>query len=182
MPDDYAALLDGSKATDTPPPLLRIIEAMLFAGGQPITPELACGAINDLTPEQFRATVDELAKLYKRQDRPYQVRRGPKGYVLALQSQFRFLKERLAGGPKTTKLSQAALDVLSIVAYKQPVNRQEINSLCQQDCAASLRQLVRLGLVAVTADGVYSTTPRFLDLFKLKSLDDMPRTTDLKKI
>jgi segregation and condensation protein B len=74
------------------------------------------------------------------------------------------------------------------VAYRQPVTRQEVESLRGGDSGGVLRQLVRLGLVAVgrgeanAPEVVYSTTARFLALFQLRSLDDLPRTQDLQQL
>ena len=74
------------------------------------------------------------------------------------------------------------MDVLAVVAYRQPVTKQEVDTVRGADSGALLRQLVRRGLVAVyqrpggAGDEVtYGTTPRFLDLFHLASLDDLPR-------
>ncbi|MFL5329293.1 MAG: SMC-Scp complex subunit ScpB [Gemmataceae bacterium] len=186
MPHDageYAAKLQSASAMpESPPPLVRIIEAMLFAGGQPITAQIASAAIRGLTADQFQTTVDELARQYRKQNRPYIVRSDPKGYTLALKPAFQHVKQKLGAKPRTAKLTQPQLDVLSIVAYKQPVARKEIDALCNQDCSSLLRQLVRLGLISVSEKSAYSTTPRFLELFHLKSLDDLPRTLDLHKV
>ena len=83
---------------------------------------------------------------------------------------------------------QVALDTLSIVAYRQPITRQEVDSLRGAASMSVLRQLVRLGLIAVQrgdgaeGEALYGTTSRFLKLFQLGSLDDLPRTQDLQKL
>ena len=110
------------------------------------------------------------------------------GFILALKPAYQGLRERIFGGPREARLSVIALEVLAVVAYKQPVTRNEINSLRGQDSATTLRQLVRLGLIVVerpipgTTEPTYGTTPRFLEVFGLKSLDDLPKTADLQKI
>jgi segregation and condensation protein B len=181
---DYADRLDraGPGEAGTPPPVVRIVEALLFAAGEPLSAETACDIVRGLTAESFRDAVNELSRQYRRQNRPYAVQARPAGYVLALKPSFQGLKARLTGGPREARLSQPALDVLAVVAYKQPVTRGEVDSLRGHDSAALLRQLVRLGLVAVGKDSAYATTPRFLELFGLKSLDDLPQTSDLQKI
>jgi len=96
--------------------------------------------------------------------------------------------ERLYGSTREARLSPAALDVLALVAYRQPVSRQEVESLRGCDSAGPLRQLVRLGLVALQRgeadhrEVLYGTTPRFLTLFQLRSLDDLPRTEELERL
>jgi segregation and condensation protein B len=79
--------------------------------------------------------------------------------------------------------------VLSLVAYRQPITKADIDALRGHDSGAVLRQLVRLGLVAVTRRGesdrrdvCYGTTPRFLELFNLASLDDLPRLGDAEPL
>jgi segregation and condensation protein B len=95
------------------------------------------------------------------------------------------LRERLFGGPREARLNQAAIDVLSAIAYRQPIGRAEIDSLRGADSSGTLRQLVRLGLIAVhqraeagAREVRYGTTPRFLQVFGLAALDELPRLGD----
>jgi segregation and condensation protein B len=171
-----------------PPPAERIIEALLFAGGQPLTAELASQTIRGMDAPAFKAVIDELNRQYRRQARPFVIQSRPEGYVFALKSGFDALRERLTAGPRAAKLTVPQLDVLAAVAYKQPVTRSEVDALRGADSAAILRQLVRLGLIAIqdNVPGVdepaFNTTPRFLEVFGVRSLDDLPRTDDLQKI
>jgi segregation and condensation protein B len=173
---------------EAPPPLLRIIEAMLFVGGAPLTAARACEAIRGLTPEDFQQAVDTLNRSYRSQGRPYQLQMQDHGYVLALRLRFAGVREKLYGGVREARLSQAAVDVLALVAYRQPATRQEIDSLRGADSGGVLRLLVRHGLVALQrGEGEdrevrYVTTQRFLDLFHLRSLDDLPQTQDLQRL
>ena len=161
---------------DVPPPTpLQIVEAMLFIGGPPLTAAKACSAIRGLTEERFRELVDELAKTYRRQNRPYAVQPREAGWVLALRSQYRGIQEKLYGGPKETRLTQPAIDVLSLIAYRQPIAKAEIDTSRGADSGGMLRQLVRLGLVALKRGDGYETTARFLEIFGLRTLDDLPR-------
>jgi segregation and condensation protein B len=175
-------------AAASPPPLSRIVEALLFIGGVPLAPARACEAVRGLTPERLTEVIDELNRDYRRQGRPYRIHVGGTGYELVLLPRFRAVRERLLGSPREARLSPAALDVLSLVAYRQPATRQEIEALRGADCAGPLRQLVRLGLVAVQRGDAgrrevsYGTTARFLSLFQLRGLDDLPRTQDLQQM
>lgn len=173
-------------AEDTPPGVTPIVEAMLFTGGPPLTADRAMTAVRGLTPDAFREAVDALAKKYRNQRRPYAVRPRGDGFVLAARPEFRAVKDRLHGGPREARLSPPALDVLSLVAYRQPVPKADVDALRGADSGPHLRQLVRLGLIAAGRGGArpdgraagYATTPRFLDLFGLTSLDDLPRLAD----
>lgn len=171
-----------------PPPLPRILEALLFVGGAPLTAVRACEAIRGLTPEQFQQLIDLLNRDYRRQGRPYRVRLRDQGYELVLHSRYRNILDRLYGSMREARLSPQALDVLALVAYRQPVTRQEVDSLRGGDCGGPLRQLVRLGLIAVQRgdasqkEVAYGTTTKFLQLFQLRSLEDLPRTQDLRRL
>jgi segregation and condensation protein B len=176
-------------AADLPPSPEQLVEAMLFVGGHPLSADVACAAVRGLTPERFRAAVDALNRRYREQWRPFTIESRGDGFVLAVRPAYRNLRERLFGGPRETRLSQPALDVLSVVAYRQPVGKAEVDAIRGTDSGAVLRQLVRLGLVAVQhrADAAgrevrYGTTPRFLQVFGLASLDELPRLGDSSQV
>jgi segregation and condensation protein B len=166
-----------------PPPLLRLVEVLLFVGGAPLTAPRACEAIRGLTPEQFAELIAELEKQYRNQNRPYRVGRQGEGYELALRPGFTTVRDRLFGTQKETRLSQPMLDTLSLVAYRQPITRQEVDAQRGGDSLGLLRQLLRLGLIAVSRvegskETHYATTTRFLKMFSLKNLEDLPRTKE----
>jgi segregation and condensation protein B len=175
--------------TAAPPPLLRILEALLFVGGDPLTTERAASVIRGLTSEQFSQTLDMLNREYRIQGRPYSIQHKEEGYYLVLRSRYRQISERLYGRTREARLSAAAIDVLSLIAYRQPVTKQEIDSMRGAESGALLRQLVRRGLITIVERGQagrrdvsYGTTARFLELFKLRSLEDLPQTQDLQKL
>jgi segregation and condensation protein B len=175
--------------SESPPTPARIVEALLFVGGPPLTPARAGEIVRNLTVEQFRGIVDDLNREYRRQNRPYVIQANEAGYILALKSQFRAVKERLTGTPREARLTPGALDVLALVAYRQPLNKAEIDSQRGSDSRSPLQQLVRLGLIAVETrpeigpkETAYVTTPRFLELFGLRSLDDLPQTGELQRL
>lgn len=168
--------------SDVPPSPEQLVEAMLFVGGHPLTAAVACSAVRGLTVDRFRAAVDSLNRRYRDQRRPYAIEARDDGFTLVVRPAYRNLRDRVFGGPRETRLSQPALDVLSVVAYRQPVGKGDVDAIRGTDSGAVLRQLVRLGLVAVRhrADATgrevrYGTTPRFLQVFGLTSLDELPR-------
>jgi segregation and condensation protein B len=180
---------DETEVSTAPPTPRQIVEAFLFVGGPALTAERAAEAVRGLSEVHFREIVAELHSDYRRQGRPYAVLAKEGGFVLALRPRFRPVLERLHGTTREARLSQAAVDVLALVAYRQPATRGEVDSLRGIDSAAVLRQLVRHGLIAQVRraeagqrEVAYGTTPRFLELFQLRSLDDLPRTEDLQKL
>jgi segregation and condensation protein B len=189
MPHDDAEGPGAGDAAGAPPPLARIVEALLFVGGAPLTAARACETVRGLTEAQFAECVAALNAEYRGQGRPYAIQPQGPGHVMALRPRFRAVVEKLYGGPREARLSTAAIDVLALVAYRQPATKQEIDTLRGTDCGGLLRQLVRRGLVAVVHRGdadrrevTYGTTGRFLELFKLRSLDDLPQTQDLQRL
>ena len=175
--------------SDVPPSPEQLIEAMLFVGGHPLTAAVACSAVRGLTADRFRAAVDALNRRYRDQRRPYAVEPRGDGFSLAVRPAYRHLRERIFGGPRETRLSQPALDVLSVVAYRQPVGKAEVDAIRGTDSGPVLRQLVRLGLIAVqhraeaaVREVRYGTTPRFLHVFGLASLDELPRLGDAQQM
>jgi segregation and condensation protein B len=170
-----------------PPSPIQIIEALLFVGGPPLTAEHAVEVIRGLTPEQFREAIAVLNRVYRTQNRPYTVEHGPTGYALRVGRRFAGVREKLYGGPREARLTQPALDVLALVAYRQPVAKADVDGVRGMESGGVLRQLVRLGLVAVTATGeakepLYGTTPKFLEIFRLRDLDDLPQLGEPKRV
>lgn len=176
--------------SDEPPPRIdQIIEAMLFVGGPPLTADNASAAVRGLSNEQFHDSIRTLQQRYLKQNRPYAIHPQGNGFQLVVKPAFRSVRDRLFGGPREARLSQPALDILSLVAYRQPVTKAEIDAIRGADSGGTLRQLVRLGLVVIsrrTSDGervvTYGTTARFLTLFHLTSLDDLPRLGDAHRM
>jgi segregation and condensation protein B len=180
--------VDAARNEHAPPPLARIVEALLFVGGAPLTPERACAAVRGLTPEQLTPLIDGLNRDYREQGRPYRVLHRAHGYEMALLPRFRPVLDRLFGSTREARLSPVTLAVLALVAYRQPATKQEVDSLRGVESGAALRSLVRLGLISLQRGEAgqrevsYSTTARFLSLFKLRNLDDLPRTQELQTL
>lgn len=188
-PADSPPLAEPVNEPTVPPTPLQIIEAMLFVGGPPLSAEHAAEAIRGLTPEQFRECIDVLNRVYRSQNRPYAVEHGPTGYVLRVNRRYSGVREKLFGGPREARLTQQALDVLSLVAYRQPVGKTEIDGARGSNSGPILRQLLRLGLITSTesadgesSDSLYGTTPRFLQVFRLRDLDDLPELGESKRV
>lgn len=178
LPPLAEAVVDAT----VPPSPLQIVEALLFVGGPPLTPEQATHAVRGLTPERFRECVDALNGVYRSQNRPYSVVHSPSGYVMRVGSRFAAVREKLYGGPREARLTQPALDVLSLVAYRQPIAKAEIDAARGSDSAGTLRQLVRLGLVASGPTGDYATTAKFLEVFRLRSLEELPELGESSRV
>src|SRR5262249_42716951 len=112
-PEPSASTAAGRTArppeSEPPPSPLRILEALVFVGGAPLTAERACETIRGLTPAQFDDIIDTLNRDYRRQGRPYWIQAQKTGHVLTLRSRFRAVHERLYGGTREARLSPQAI-------------------------------------------------------------------------
>lgn len=149
----------SSSASTSTPTIEQILEAMLFVGGPPLTAATAASAIRGLTEERFHQALQALNRRYRQQKRPYAIVPREEGFVLTLLPSYLPLRERLYGGPRTLRLSQATLDVLAIVAYRQPVTKAEVDALRGQESGPQLRQLLRLGFITMLHRGESLPTP-----------------------
>lgn len=186
-PSTSPPLAEPVNEPTVPPTPVQIVEALLFVGGPPLTAEHAAEAIRGLTPEQFRECIDMLNRVYRAQGRPYAVEHGPTGYVLRVSPRYSGVREKLLGGPREARLTQQALDVLSFVAYRQPVGKMEVDAARGSDCSTILRQLLRLGLIATESESgsgetLYGTTTRFMEVFRLRDLADLPELGEPKRV
>lgn len=166
-----------------------ILEAMLFVGnrdGQPLAAKRAAELMRGVEPEEIPGLVDELNRCYAANGCPYQVASDGAGYRLVLRKAFHPLRSRFYGRIREARLSQAAIDVLAIVAYQQPLNGEQISRLRGKSSGHVLAQLVRRGLLRIERTDAkrrtvqYFTTDRFLALFGLEGLDDLPQSEDLE--
>ena len=136
----------------------------------------------DVDSEFVEREINELNRLYASENRPYEIRLGDGGYRLALREEFERIRHKVYGlGPKEVRLSQEALEVLAVVAYHQPMKQVQVEALGKPGCGGVLRQLVRRELLVVERDAAssreisYRTTERFLSLFGIRNLDELPR-------
>lgn len=164
----------------------QVLEAALFVGGEPLTTRRLVHLLRDEFTTDF---VDEalatLNRTYEAEGRPYEIRLVEGGWQLSLRGEFEKVRHRVYGlGPKEVKLSQEALEVLAVVAYHQPLSAEEIETLGKPAPNGALRQLLRRELVSIERgegrkDIKYRTTDRFLQLFDLQHLDDLPHAEEI---
>jgi len=166
-----------------------ILEAMLFVGnrdGQPLAAKRAAELMRGVEPEEIPPLVDELNRRYAANGCPYHVLSEGAGYRLVLRREFHPLRNRFYGRIRQARLSQAAIDVLAIVAYQQPLTSEQISRLRGKPSGHVLAQLVRRGLLRIERmqtgrrTARYFTTDRFLKLFGLEGLADLPQSEDLE--
>ena len=167
-----------------------ILEAMLFVGhpdGQPLTAAQVSALMRGVRPQEIDEFVKELNEAYASEGCPYFISSAGAGYQFVLRDEFHGLRDKFFGRIRQARLSQAAIDVLSLVAYNQPLGRDEIDKLRGRPSGGVLSLLVRRQLLRLERSEdkprkvKYYTTDRFLDVFGLRTLEDLPRSQELDR-
>jgi segregation and condensation protein B len=165
----------------------RILEAMLFVGSpdnQPLTSREVASYMRGVRAEEIDELVVELNRSYEQEGAVCFIESVGDGYRMVLRPEFHSLRDHFYGRIKEARLSQPVIDVLSIVAYKQPLTRDDVDRLRGRPSGAILAQLVRRRLLRMERPEdkprtpLYHTTERFLELFGLGSLQDLPKSPD----
>jgi segregation and condensation protein B len=176
--------LDDAREDDdaTPVTPAAILEAALFVGlpgGRPISSRALAALMRGVRPAEIDELAVELRDRYAADGCPYEVVSREDGWLLQLRPEFARFGSVLEGRARLVRLDADALDVLSLVAWNQPVPRDRLVELGCDARPAVLRQLVQRGLLELRpavgdAPPTYHTTPRFLEVFRLTSLADLP--------
>jgi segregation and condensation protein B len=165
-----------------------ILEAVLFVGrpdNSPLTSEEIAAVMRGVRPGEIDQLVEQLNDKYDAARRPYRILSEGPGYRLALRAEYDAVREKFAGRLREARLSQAAIDVLSIVAYHPGVTAEEVTRLRGKPSGPILTQLVRRQLLRIERpEGKarplqYHTTDRFLELFNLAGLGELPQQEDV---
>jgi segregation and condensation protein B len=167
-----------------------ILEAMLFVGsaaGEPLTSERVSGMMRGVRPAEIDDLVRDLNERYDADGRPYRVENHGEGFRLVLREPYAPIVDKFYGRNRQARLSAGAIEVLSLIAYNGPQTADDLARLRGRPSGAILSQLVRRQLLRIERDGEnrrltrYHTTPRFLALLGIDSLDDLPRSHDIER-
>lgn len=158
-----------------------IIEGLLFAAGEEGLKPKEIAEILQIDTREVRQLLKEMRQQWNEEGRGLQIVEVAQVFQLTTLSEHRSYFEKLAESPSRSQLSRAALETLSIIAYRQPIIRVDIEEIRGVKCERAIYQLKRKGLVKEVgrAEGVgrpilYGTTRQFLEYFGLKSLDELP--------
>ncbi|MBB76063.1 MAG: hypothetical protein CMJ75_16270 [Planctomycetaceae bacterium] len=166
-----------------------ILEALLFVGhpeNVPLTSQQTADLMRGVEAVEIAGLVEELNALYEDEGSPYSIVSVDSGYRLELRDEFSRLRDKFYGRVREARLSAAAMEVLAIVAYSQPQTRDAIDAARGRASSGLLRQLVRRRLLRMDRPPEsprtphYCTTDRFLQVFGLADLDDLPQSEDLE--
>ena len=172
-------------SVDSIPPKTRI-EALLFSSSSPVNTAKLAGAA-DLERKDVKDLVETLNEEYGREGRAFCIVEVAGGYQMLSRAECFEYIQRLVKTRNKEKLSQAMLETLAIIAYKQPIIRADVESIRGVQSGQILRNLLERRLVRVMGRDarlghplLYGTTREFLDIFGLKSLKDLPSVEELK--
>lgn len=158
----------------------RIVEALVLSSPEPVSAARIAEAVAGFTAAGVRELVTELNAEYEAQERGFEIAEVAGGYQMRtrvdLADHVRALQPK-----RPVRLSRASLESLAVVAYKQPVTRAEVEHIRGVDAGAVLRTLLERNLVRIAGHReipgrpmLYATTKRFLEVFGLGSLEDLP--------
>jgi len=155
------------------------VEALLLLAEDPISEDALAEAI-DVPRSVIEECLDELAAFYDETGRGFELRQLGGGWRYYTREEHADLVARYVLAPQQSKLSQAALETLAVVAYSQPISRGRISAIRGVNVDGVIRTLLARGLIteaghdAESGAVVFSTTPYFLERMGLRSLDELP--------
>jgi segregation and condensation protein B len=167
-------------------PLAQLLEAALFAAARPVTVEELVTLDPDASLDDVRAALDQLREHYDFDGHGVEVVELGGGFQILTRPAFAAAIERAQLNQRQPRLTAAMLETLSVIAYRQPVGRAEIEEIRGVSASGVLRSLQERGLIEVTgrSEGLgrpllYGTTPLFLELLGLPDLQNLPRADEL---
>jgi segregation and condensation protein B len=183
---DSSSVLAESENVETT--VESVIEAVLFASDEPLTDARLAGVVELGSGKQVRECIDNLNNKYRANNSAFRIEKIAGGYQMLTLSVYNSWLQKLLRARTDSKLSQAALETLAIVAYKQPIIRADVEAIRGVASGEIIRSLMFKGLVKIVGRAevlgrplLYGTTKKFLEVFGLNTLKDLPKIEELKK-
>jgi segregation and condensation protein B len=169
--------------------VVQIIEALLFASDSPLSPDKIQAVIKDSTPDEIEEVINSLNEKYRLGGHSFAIKRIAKGYQMYTLPDFAPWIKALFSHNRREKLSSQSLEVLAIVAYKQPIVKSDVDRLRGVNSEGPIFTLLDRKLITIVGRKpvpgrplLYGTTQEFLTHFGLKDLDDLPRIEELEML
>lgn len=166
----------------------NIIESLLLVADEPLSVDRIKNILDQAEKKEIKNALEELSSEYENRKGGFFLREVAGGYQIRTRPEYREWIKRLIQ-PKPMRLSKAALETLAIIAYKQPIIRNDIEHIRGVNCGGILRMLLERKLVRVLGRKaipgrplVYATTKQFLEVFELKNLEDLPTPKEISEI
>ena len=165
----------------------NIIESLLFAADEPLTIDRLKKIIADAESQELREALEQLKADYEARQGGFFLNEVAGGYQIRTRPEYKEWLKRLLQ-PRPQRLSKPALETLAIIAYKQPVIRSDVEHIRGVDCGGVLRVLLERQFIRVLGRKdipgrplIYATTKRFLEVFDLKNLKDLPTPKEIEE-
>ncbi len=178
---------DHSPATAARDTKMASLEAVLLIAREPLNSRRLAQLARLADGTEARTLIGRLNGCYDQDGTAFRVEEIAGGFQLLTRANYAAWLRRLHASPQETRLSSPALETLAVVAYRQPVLRAEIESIRGVQCGEMLRQLMDRELVRIVGRAdelgrpfLYGTTKRFLQVFGLRHVDDLPRAEELR--
>jgi segregation and condensation protein B len=173
------------EAEDATPLDPRLLEALLFSTHHPLTPQRLAELLETKSQKSLKSAIQDLNRQYEESGRTFRVEQVAGGYQLLSLPEYGDILKRLHQKESDARLSKAALETLAIIAYKQPILRADVEAIRGVACGETIRSLWEKHLVNIAGRAeepgrpiLYGTTKRFLQLFGLNSLKDLPQQSE----
>ena len=167
----------------------KLVEVLLFASPEPLTQKRFAQVIEGETAVDMKTVIDELSAEYEKAGKGLTIRKIGGGYQILSLSEYHVFIERLFNKSRRLNLSRPALEALSIVAYRQPVSKVEVESIRGVECGSVLSTLMERELITVRGRGktagrplLFGTTQIFLESFGLEKTADLPKLKELSEL
>lgn len=164
---------------------IGILEGILFVVGDEGIDIKALSEIMNDKEENVKEYLKELKKRYESPEYGLRISYLGNAFKLTTKQEHKDYYEKLAYNPSTNKLSNAALETLAIIAYKQPITNSEISDIRGVQTGPLVRKLVAKGLIKEAGKSdmpgrpnLYKTTSEFLDYFGLATIEDLPQVNE----
>lgn len=172
-----------------PNELKRVIEALIFAADAPLVPERIRETLEACSDEEIAQVVEVLNGEYEAAGHAFMIRAVAGGYQVTTRPQFSNWIKKLYLGRQKGRLSQAALESLAIIAFKQPISRVDIAQIRGVNSDGVIGTLLERKLITISgrSDGVgrpllYSTTAEFLEFFGINDLTELPKPREIEEL
>jgi segregation and condensation protein B len=169
------------------PTVESVVEAVLFASDESLTPARLFEIVGT-NIRQLRKHIDDLNEKYKQSNNAFRIEQIAGGFQMLTLSAYSHWLKKLIRSREESSLSQQALETLAIIAYKQPIIRADVEAIRGVAAGEMIRNLMYKGLVRITGRAevlgrpmLYGTTKKFLEIFGLNSLKDLPKVEELKR-
>lgn len=167
----------------------QIVEGLIFASDVPISENKIASIVEELTPKQVSGIIEELNAEYSKNSRAVFITRIAGGFQLNTREDLSPWIKQLYKGRMRPRLSQASLESLAIVAFRQPVSRVEIDAIRGVNSGGVIKNLLERNLISIAgrADGpgkplIYGTTREFLRYIGINDISELPKPREIEEI